>query len=345
MNQDKREFLVSRILAKTISVQLSGTNYYIGPPTQLQKYLAQIAYKNALHDLDFEPHYTRESIKPVLISLGIISADVDEKISRLEKDLDNLKHKLYLNHIDPRKQKALRDAIKATRAALTDQLSRLHCLDHLTVEGYAEMVRICALLSFCLFEGWDNPVKDSDIIERIVLKLNAERATNDELRELARTEPFRSIWNAHGERTFDADATDEQRMLILYSKMYDSVYKSNDPPPDFIVNDDDMLDGWMIDQRKEAERERKTRKSDKKNGPNMDADEIYLFKGQDDGRSDKEFVSETEDMNSLEAKIIKQQRKAALKAKGKLSESELPDIKRDISIQAQQQALDARKRR
>ena len=58
-----------------------------------------------------------------------------------------------------------------------------------------------------------------------------------------------------------------------------------------------------------------------------------------------QFVKDTEELNSIEAKIIKGQRSAALKAKGKLKESELPDIQREIQMKGQQQMAETFKRK
>ncbi len=278
------------------------------------------------------------------MDIGVLPRDVDAKIKRLENDLDKIKEKLWLYHLDPAKAKAMRQAIKDTKRAYIKLLSDRHSLDHLTIEGYAEMARTLCLFSFCLQKiNGEKVTNSSHLIEKAVIKVSSEKSTNEEIRELARTEPWKSIWNAHGDRYFGRETTEEQRTLILYSKMYDSVYKSSESPPEYIIHDDDLLDGWIIHQRKESEREKKT--SNKKGGPNFDADEIYLFKDKKDGRTDNEFISETDGMNSLEAKIIKGQRSAALKVKGKLSEAQLPDIQRELQMQAQQQVMDRLKRK
>lgn len=318
---------------------IRGTDYILKAPTRIQKYLAQIEYERALHDLDFEAHLTKESALASLITLGVVPKDIDQKLEKLDKDVDKLKHTLFLHNVDPQKCRSIRDALKATRVMHARLYVSRHYLDHLTLEGYAETVRIYMLFSFCLQTRSGGSVNDPEIIEAAVLRFGSHRITNEQLREVARTEPWRSTWNAYGKSVFGNEHTDEQRVLVLFSQMYDSIYKSTEVPDDFIIHDDDMLDGWMIEQKKERDREAKTNKTKNKGkgGPNYDADEIYLFKQPNDKRTHQEFVQDTDGLNSFEAKMIKSQRNSALKAKGVLKESELPDIQRGIQIQAQQQ--------
>ena len=83
-----------------------------------------------------------------------------------------------------------------------------------------------------------------------------------EIRELARSEPWKSIWSSSknegvlfGKRAIEL--SEEQKHLIMWSTMYDSIGESPDSPSDKIIADDDMLDGWLILQRREREHNKK----------------------------------------------------------------------------------------
>ena len=54
------------------------------------------------------------------------------------------------------------------------------------------------------------------------------------------------------------DLSDDQKSVILYSRMYDSAYESPDRPTDEVIEDNDMFDGWMAKGRREADKERKS---------------------------------------------------------------------------------------
>jgi hypothetical protein len=348
MDANQRESLVTRITAGVQVLNVCGSDYILKSPNKLQKYQAHLEYERALKDFEFEGHLTKEGAKAALISLNIVPSDIDQKLSKIESDIDKLKHQLYINTINPQPQKirSLREALKLSRQMYFRFVVNLHMLDYLTSEGYAEMSKMYRLFFFCLQTLQGKSVQSPHIIEKAIIKASSQRLTNEELRELARTEPWRSVWNAYGKSVFRNDYSEDQRTLILYSQMYDSVYKANETPADFIIQDDDLLDGWMINQKKEHDKEKKIKGLNKKGGSHFEnADEIYQFKTQDDSRSNSEFIDETNGLNSIEAQIIKAQRFAAIKSKGKLNEAQLPDVQRELQIKAQQQVMERFKTR
>ena len=80
-------------------------------------------------------------------------------------------------------------------------------------------------------------------------------------RELARNNPWRSYWSS--EKTARgvfgvcaAETTTEQRTIMMFSSMYDSVYESGEAPEDNVIEDDDMLDGWFLIQKQKREQEK-----------------------------------------------------------------------------------------
>ena len=356
MDQQKREFLINRVISGVYINQIGNKTYILQNPTRTQKYLAQLKYQEALSDLDFEGKFTRTEILPVLVGSGLVTQDIDNKISKLDKDVENLKYQLYLHHLNGPKSKSLRTALKLSKDMYLQFMQARHSLDHLTVEGYAESVKTYMLFSFCLTDSDNVRVDDVSILEKMIMRMNSDRITTMEFRELARTDPWRNYWNANSDYVFGSpvvDWTDDQRTLVLFSKMYDSAYKSVDVPPEYVIADDDLFDGWLINQRKEYEKEKSKSKSKSGKKQDIEADEIYNFQNKVDkyqaknmnrvdydDQSTDDFIKETEDQNSLEAKIIKKQRRAAL-AKGKaINEADLPDIKRDLQMRAQQQVMD-----
>ena len=54
------------------------------------------------------------------------------------------------------------------------------------------------------------------------------------------------------------------KILCSFSRMYDSVYKNTECPSDDVIQDDDMLDGWFIQQTKEQEERQKEKLSEDK---------------------------------------------------------------------------------
>lgn len=361
-NKNRKEFLVNKIISGVFVARINDHFFFVKHPTRTQKYIAHIKYMDAINDFDFDRGFTKNEALSILLDNNLAPADIDQKISKMEKDLDLLKHQLFLNYLkNPPKFRSIREALKLTRQMYSSMLQARHSLDHLTVEGYAESVKMNWLFSSCLYNEQDSLVEDTSILEKIMIKMNAERISNEEHREIARTEPWRSYWNANSDFVFGTpvvDWTEDQKAVVLYSRMYDSAYKSTEPPSELIIEDDDLFDGWMIEQKKEYERSKKEKGTKKAFGNNSDkfdnADEIYsiVTQEQKDNKgkyinsfTPKESVNEVNDMNSLESKMIKNQRMSALKAKGVIQEQHMPDIQRDLAMQANKQMAERFKRK
>ena len=56
------------------------------------------------------------------------------------------------------------------------------------------------------------------------------------------------------------ELTKDQLSLSSYSTLYDNVYESHECPNEKIIDDDDCLDGWLIQQRRKSEKDRKQMK-------------------------------------------------------------------------------------
>ena len=89
---------------------------------------------------------------------------------------------------------------------------------------------------------------------------------------------------------------------MAWSGLYDNVGESHEAPPDEIVEDDDALDGWLLVQKRERDRDRVKSQAENTIGEkNMNADEVIIF-GDGDG------IDKVNSMNTPESKWTKAQR-------------------------------------
>jgi len=49
----------------------------------------------------------------------------------------------------------------------------------------------------------------------------------------------------------------QQQLLLMWSRMYDSIQESVEPPEMDVIEDDDMLDGWLSIQHDQKRQERR----------------------------------------------------------------------------------------
>ena len=82
--------------------------------------------------------------------------------------------------------------------------------------------------------------------------------------------------------------------------MYDNVFKSVECPTDDVINDDDMLDGWFIQQNKEQEERRKEKEGEKvfDKFKGKDGQELFVVSG------DKEEVNQIYNMNDNNSRNV-----------------------------------------
>jgi len=104
-------------------------------------------------------------------------------------------------------------------------------------------------------------------------------------------------------------------------------------PTEDVINDDDMLDGWFIIQRKKAESERAKSELDERtqNDKIMNSDEVYVFT---DSRKEADAI---EGMNSVTSSMIKKERLHTIKGKGSAQDQDFRDQKIKISNMQHQQ--------
>ena len=126
-----------------------------------------------------------------------------------------------------------------------------------------------------------------------------------------------------------SDWTDDQRSLVSFSQMYDSVYEHPECPDDKIIDDDDMLDGWMIVQKRKIAKAKKQAQVDDINPNLKNAGEVFLFGKQ------KEEVEEILSLNSKEALYRMKEKINYINRVGSSEDSKLPDVQRQIMTDTQ----------
>ena len=162
--------------------------------------------------------------------------------------------------------------------------------------------------------------------------------SDNQVRELARNEPWKSLWivreNSKSKlfnTSDDSDLTYNQKNLIVWSQMYDNIQESLDCPNKDVIEDDDMLDGWFIIQSKKRDQE----KAEKELENNTQSDKIKnaseVFVIADKNENDIDRINS---MNNIHAQNIKQQRDAMIQKHGVVHQGNLPDERLRRQMQA-----------
>lgn len=350
MDKHNINLYISRILSGFYIFLFNSKKYKLKYPNMDVKYKAEI-YANECYDANkFNDWIHEDDIVPTLVDMGVWFYDGDNQLEKIEKQIEDYKVELYKNFLNPPKQKQTRKSLASLKKNYNRLFNIRHSLDALTPRGYAEVIKNQYILIHSLYTLKDKRVFPSlkNVNYQILNEISNILAENtieiSIFREIARSDQWRGIWSANKERVLEKstiDWTDEQRTLVVLTKMYDSAYEHPDCPLDPVFKDDDMFDGWMIDQRRESEKARSKNRTEKMlEGKGLDkANEVYVMASSSEEAKSIYALNDNTGMN-----IIKE-RSQVISGGKEIKESDLPDIQRDLRIQQNQQFMDMGKAR
>lgn len=344
MDHWEREYHVSRIISGLTRYRSQGRIYWIGPVSRESRYIASEVYREALRDAWDNELMGSEEVLALLIRSGTWTEKDDEQFRLLTDKLDELKVGLYEAWSNVNLRAEIRNAIHKGRDELQRLTSIRHSLDYITAEGVATSAKIRFLTGASLLRSdrsryWTEPELDwlrpDELVDGAMEHLAKHRLDETAIRDIARNEPWRSIWSARQHcggglwENPSVDLLDEQRTLILWSSAYDSIREHPNTPSDDVIDDDDMLDGWMIIQRKKREADLVTKRGEEisSNPKIRDADEIYkMVETVEDARK-------IHNLNSEFSKQVKKQRFSHLKQMKEVSEARMPDTAQKLQME------------
>jgi len=344
MDSNKKEKIIYDIILGIKYFYLDGKEYRFVPNNKFDIYHSNYLYNQFIHEHKYDGLMTVEDQTKYLNHLGLWTFKNTEDLKSLEKNLENMKLDLFLNRINVSYANKLRKKISSVKTGiLRSHINKNKFLDE-TLEHHASEMRdkflICMSIRNHRGKKICNKNNFLDIDNRFIQIhndiSNKEVVTVAEFREIARTQPFRGMWNYGKYRVFDrkiCELTKYQKVLASYSVMYDNVFKSVECPTDDVINDDDMLDGWFIQQRKEQEERRKEKERDKIFSKFKDKDGQELFVVS----SDKEEVSQIYNMNDHSSRNIIKSRNQQIERDKIVKHGNLKDVKMDLHMQATQE--------
>lgn len=257
----------------------------------------------------------------------------DEETKRLEVDIpkyiENCKVELYQATLDTERRETARKYINVAKKELIRIFGIRHSWDHLTCHGVASFAKWQFIIEQCTQKN-GKAYDFSEIDQAKILSvINNAQLSESEFRELARNEPWTSIWAARKYGPlFDrpgTELTDDQKRLISLSCLYDNVYGHQDCPSDEVIEDDDMLDGWLILKRRESQKDKNKNEILEKAGKNANAEEVFIV-------TDSENANKVYDINDQYTSNIIKSRLHMVEEKGQVNYKDFLDVKQDMVI-------------
>ena len=350
MDEGRRNFLAHQIISGLRFITIDGIRYKLIAPSKELRLLAEHVYQETLHSLRFDNLITKEKADLFLLGLGIWGPNDDIELKKLEKYLDDQKVALYKALHDSIRQDRTRRSIKSINKAIHKAYTKKHSLEYMTLNYHALLTKNKFIVAMCLRDQKNNPIydeenfehSDSTILEEAIDLIYNNGTTIAELRELARNDPFRAIWNLGKESCMGSSSsewTDDQKGLMTFAKMYDNAYQSMECPSDDVFEDDDMFDGWMIDQKRKREKDQKQKQVDELKNIPAGAQEVFVFAPTEDD------AKKVYDLNDPTSRMKVKQRQKTIKERGIVKATDLLDTQMDLRNQQMQEYKDRMRKR
>ncbi len=328
MNDYELDTLINRIISGYQFIEIKDNLYKLISPTVDLKMAADILYNKTYQDNLFSSFIPKENIDQLLVSVDMISEDIDKQIKTTEKTLENAKIQYYKqfskSSVKSRNQKKIRSIEKILHKAY----SAKQYLDFLTLEHYCENIKNEYILSHTLMDKDDKllfnnyPEINHILFNNIAQEIAHNIIPVNTYKQIVRTDSWRKMYNSNPTNIFNRAATEhteEQKALLSINQMYNKIYEHPECPSEDIIEDDDALDGWMLDQQKKNAREKMEKGVDNllgKKGQN--ATEVFLM-----AKNDEEY-EEINELNSPQA-LAKIKARMALKPGETKSDGEFAD--------------------
>ena len=341
MDNILNEKTLCRILQGRLRCSLGDPALYIYEPTKEILEESFDVYDQAYKDAYFKGVYLKDELVPILVENELWTPFDDREADKIEKQIEDHKVKAFEFFYKTRDLVNIKMVLRALEKDLLKYKSKKHTLDHISCEGVASFARSIWIISKTVYNLDKTPYDWSrHSISSLMDYYNSNQISSDQFRLVARSEPWRSMWNI-GKKQGNAfgkpacELSKDQISLSSYSSMYDNVYESSEAPDEKVIEDDDCLDGWFIHQRREYDKQKKKRQAEDmiKNPKIANSQEIFLM------ARDKQEAEKIYDINDPLVRSIIQDRQNTIKSSDKqIRFQEFNDIKQDIAMDRVQAA-------
>lgn len=343
----QREVYVNQIISGIEILTINGKEYTLREPTTEAKYRASLVYKEVYENCLEEKNFLSEEIISFMVDNGLWSSAEEKQLKKLNEDVPEIKVKIYQASLKTDERVAQKAYLREVKKEIERLTYKRHSMDYLTCAGVATSARIKFTIGCSLYlpngrpywKSYKNWQSSDELIDSVITALNESRLDETVIRELVRNEPWRSIWSASkraGLGVFNKasiDLTDYQKNLIQFSQMYDNIYEAGELS-DEVIEDDDMLDGWMILQRRERENELTKKSIEDKISDNpriRNAEEIFIPVNNEE---DAKKIYETMDIGG---KMAFKSKMAQVKQEGVVKEQDMHHTRLQVQEQLSKQ--------
>lgn len=336
MDYAKRQKLVSKIVSGVTYIEYNETPYIIREPSPIDKLIAERVYEEKFTEAKCMGIQTEKVMIEAMINLGLWSKKEEKEMESIPKETEQCKVDLYNAYVafkdrDPPRKKLQKLNLRLTRLMIKKNMFRKQ-----TAEGIGEDSKNACLICCNVTDYHGNKIwkhneylKQDGVLHKFIIDMYIrEQIAEKEIRELCKNDPWRTLWGVGKSESsiFGKPAVDlsqEQRAIIAWSRVYDNIYENPECPPDEVIKDDDMLDGWLTLQGRQREQNKSAKSS--QTSTNSKGDEVYYFA---DSQGDAQRIFEMND-NQGRA-LLRNREKEIVKSDSPLAEEKTFEAKMEM---------------
>lgn len=339
MQFQERQRILDRITNGYALIAYNSTFYKVEDIRPEQRQFGQVIYQQKYDELIRNNGITEKEAEYRMIEKGLWGVGRQAKYNDLIEEIKEVKKTLITYTYQSLKRKESMAYIAELEKQVKALLKQKNALSVHTVEYTAQIETYKYYVSQLtktldgqkVWPNWEtfNTTASDKLVNKIINDIYfAEEMNEAVIRELARTDPWKSAWMAANKtgNLFSGPAahwTDWQKALVTWSIIYDNSMESTEAPSDEILENDMLFDSWLLTQVEK----RKSNESNKKPSDELDAQEVGIMV------DSPEDALKVYNLNSPGAKQILGQRSKVIKEKGQAELLDLPDIKQNLQMQ------------
>jgi hypothetical protein len=324
MNNAEREFFISRICAGYVRCPVMDHNFKIYPIDDSKSYESN---ELVMEIMESSCGLTEDEVLFFMTDHDEWTLTQENRYKELPEKIEDIKVDMYNATFKSNLRETLRTELNKLRAEYETLSSGRSKYNYLTTFGIALTAKSHYIIEQCTYLDGQQYNWEKVPITAVMAKYNSLLLDDGQLRELARTEPWSSVWaikKANG-KIFEEPFSFEQKQLILYSRFYDGIQEAHERPSQEVIEDDDLLDGWLISNRRKHANT--TTENFTTNPKIAGADEVFII-----AETPKD-IEKINNMNDAHAKSVKKRRLKTLEGKKDMSWLEFADMKERIGIE------------
>lgn len=334
MEPYKRDFFIARIQAGYIPVDVSGVRLSILYPDVDINLKAHELYAQAYDEALEKEMMTEDELLSFLIIQGLWSDQKEEEYQKIVPGhIEYWKIQLYESVLKSNTKKKMIKYLKIAKDEYSQLAHIRHYYDYITADGYANYVKSMYTIAECTRINNKKVKWHKYNLTQVMNAYHLAMLRVEDVRELSRTMPWSSLWPTlkAGGKIFDTNLTTEQQSLISWSTMYDRIYESPDCPSEEVIEFDDMLDGWLLVQKKKRDAEKARGEIEGAIGDKMSgAGEVFI------PVETQEDATKIDLLNPQHINKIKRSRLKQVKEKGTIKQQEFKDVQQKRSMEMRQ---------